>query len=241
MTDEVWKVGQLARETGLTVRTLHHYDELGLIRPSHRTAAGHRLYDEQDVDRLYRVIALRRFGLGLDQIASVLDEGADWSRVLAAHRDVLDGHIRELQRTCVRLTTLLDQQRRPTATDFLQLIKEVTMSDETMQKYFDSDQIAALDARRQQVGDAHIHQVQQAWPVLIAKVDRAVADGTDPQSEQGQQLAREWQELLTAFHGGDDGLRDALFAMQADNAEQLEQQHGGPSQAALDFIGRASA
>ena len=55
----MWKVGELAGLAGLTVRTLHHWDEIGLISPSMRTASGHCLYDEADVRRLYEVVALR--------------------------------------------------------------------------------------------------------------------------------------------------------------------------------------
>lgn len=60
--DKVWRVGQLAASTGLTVRALHHYDHLGLVRPSARTASGYRLYEEADVARLYQVLALRQLG-----------------------------------------------------------------------------------------------------------------------------------------------------------------------------------
>ncbi|MDQ4027695.1 MAG: MerR family DNA-binding transcriptional regulator, partial [Actinomycetota bacterium] len=67
MSEKQWKIGDLARETGLTVRTLHHYDEVGLLRPSARTEAGHRLYDENGVKRLYRILALRQIGLRLDE------------------------------------------------------------------------------------------------------------------------------------------------------------------------------
>lgn len=58
-----WRIGDLARGTGTTVRTLHHYDQLGLLSPSSRTAGGHRCYTSEDVRRLHRVIALRSFGL----------------------------------------------------------------------------------------------------------------------------------------------------------------------------------
>jgi len=68
-----WKVGELARATGLTVRALHHYDELGLLVPSERTFAGYRLYGDRDVRRLYRIVALRGLGLRLDEIAEVID------------------------------------------------------------------------------------------------------------------------------------------------------------------------
>src|SRR5918995_255224 len=73
MTGEHWKIGELARIAGVTVRTLHHYDSLGLLRPSERSAGGHRLYSEADVQRLYRLLALRGVGLPLEEIGPLLD------------------------------------------------------------------------------------------------------------------------------------------------------------------------
>src|SRR5919201_3674111 len=67
------KVGELARRTGLTVRTLHHYDEIGLLRPSLHTEAGHRLYTARDVARLQQVLSLRQFGFSLEEIRECLD------------------------------------------------------------------------------------------------------------------------------------------------------------------------
>ncbi len=69
-----WKVGELARRTGLSVRALHYYDEIGLLSPSRRTDAGHRLYTADDVSRLYRISLLRQLGFRLEDIAHVLDD-----------------------------------------------------------------------------------------------------------------------------------------------------------------------
>ena len=66
------KIGELAKRTGLTVRTLHHYDALGLLSPSARSDAGYRLYNQADVARLHRIFALRRFGLSLADIGAYL-------------------------------------------------------------------------------------------------------------------------------------------------------------------------
>src|SRR3990167_6381584 len=67
------KVGDLARRTGLTVRTLHHYDEIGLLKPSGRSESGYRLYSRADVARLHGIQALRHLGLPLADIAAMLD------------------------------------------------------------------------------------------------------------------------------------------------------------------------
>jgi DNA-binding transcriptional MerR regulator len=67
-----WRVGELAKATGLSVRSLHHYDAIGLLQPTRRSSAGHRLYSEADVRRLHRVLALRGFGLSLTEVGQVL-------------------------------------------------------------------------------------------------------------------------------------------------------------------------
>lgn len=82
-------VGDLARLTGVTVRALHHYDELGLVRPSQRTAAGYRLYSDADVVRLQQVLLFRELGLPLHEIADAIDNDARREDVLRQHREVL--------------------------------------------------------------------------------------------------------------------------------------------------------
>src|SRR5438132_11048909 len=68
MQFEALKVGELARRTGLTVRTLHHYDEIGLLKPSLHTGSGHRLYTADDVARLQQVLSLRQLGFSLEEV-----------------------------------------------------------------------------------------------------------------------------------------------------------------------------
>ncbi len=73
MRFEALKVGELAKRTGLTVRTLHHYDEIGLLKPSLKTESGHRLYTAVDVARLQQVLSLRQLGFSLEQVRDCLD------------------------------------------------------------------------------------------------------------------------------------------------------------------------
>jgi MerR family transcriptional regulator, thiopeptide resistance regulator len=76
-TVEPLTVGEVARLAGITVRTLHHYDAIGLVSPSDRTASGYRLYAERDLDRLHAVLAYRELGFALDEVAALLDGSAD--------------------------------------------------------------------------------------------------------------------------------------------------------------------
>ncbi|PRW65380.1 MerR family transcriptional regulator [Actinopolyspora mortivallis] len=239
-----WKVGELAAATGLTVRTLHHYDHVGLVCPSRRTDSGHRLYAEADVRRLYQVLALRQLGLSLEETASVLAGSADIDEVLTAHERHLRQRREALRRLQAQVSTLRAGLREspPTSVDgFLDLIRKVVVVDETVKRYFNDSQLAELAERRQQLGEQTIAEVERAWSELIPRVEAAVASGMDPTTPEAQEMAREWMGLLEQFHGGDEGLRESLQRMYEDNAEQIEQRYCGPTQAQLDFIGRAEA
>ncbi|PUA37589.1 MerR family transcriptional regulator [Paenibacillus elgii] len=70
-----WKIGDIANLTGLTVRTLRFYDQIGLFSPSEHTESGHRLYNESDLSRLHQILSLKELGLSLEEIKSVLTGG----------------------------------------------------------------------------------------------------------------------------------------------------------------------
>ena len=107
MTRE-WTVGELAHHAGVSVRTLHHYDQIGLLRPT-RSAAGHRRYTEPDVARLTQVVALRSVGLSLSEIRACLDSGEALAATLT--RQLRDLDLRVAQTTALRdrLATVVAQ------------------------------------------------------------------------------------------------------------------------------------
>lgn len=90
-------VSQVARLAHVTVRTLHHYDEIGLLIPSQRSAAGYRLYTDEDVARLHQILLFRELGFGLDAIGQVLDEPLVERRT--ALREQRDRLVLQKQRT----------------------------------------------------------------------------------------------------------------------------------------------
>jgi len=82
-------VGEVAARFGITVRTLHHYDEIGLLTPSRRAASGYRIYTSADLTRLSQVVVYRRLELSLDEIASLLDEGNEVSHLVRQRERVM--------------------------------------------------------------------------------------------------------------------------------------------------------
>jgi DNA-binding transcriptional MerR regulator/uncharacterized glyoxalase superfamily protein PhnB len=131
--ERTWKVGALAAATGLTVRALHHYDQIGLLKPSQRTPAGHRLYGAADLARLYRISLLRRLGFPLEQIASVLDN-PEWQLPAAVDRHLTDTQHRAAiaARLCTRLASMaaeLARQDHPAPDQLFATLEEMTMLD----------------------------------------------------------------------------------------------------------------
>jgi DNA-binding transcriptional MerR regulator len=82
-------VGELSRLAGITVRALRHYDEIGLVRPSQRTDAGYRRYEDRDVLRLQQVLVFRELGVPLDEIGPAIDQAGDREALLRKHRGAL--------------------------------------------------------------------------------------------------------------------------------------------------------
>lgn len=128
----LWTVGELAAAAGVTVRALHHYDELGLLRPSERSEAGYRLYDDEALRRLYRILALRGLGFPLGQLADLLD--ADAGSLQAATRAQLERTERQLAATEALRTRLADllleqeQSGEPSSEQLIETMEAMSMS-----------------------------------------------------------------------------------------------------------------
>jgi DNA-binding transcriptional MerR regulator len=145
-----WSVGELAVATGLTVRTLHHYDEIGLATPSLRNHAGHRRYTPADVRRLHRVAALRGFGFSLTEIARLLDDPALDARELVRRQldQVEDrlSHAERLRTRLAALVALLDGADLPSAPTLVRLMEEMT----AVEHSYTPEELDRLAERRRQ-------------------------------------------------------------------------------------------
>lgn len=124
------RIGEIAAATGLTVRTLHHYEAIGLVTPAGRTAAGHRIYGADALERLYRVSMLRALGLPLAQVRMSLDGGSSQLRdVLTEHVAMVDERVERQQRLRARLSALVERIAGDAdpSEDLLAILEETVM------------------------------------------------------------------------------------------------------------------
>lgn len=231
------KVGQLAKRTGLTVRTLHHYDAIGLLSPTRRSSSGYRLYDEADVMRLQHVVALRQLGLALDEIRVCMDDPAfALPNVLRMRAQRMQREIEEQRRLCLRLERLadcLDAAEEVSVEEWLETIGAMTM----VEKYYTPEQLASLEKRREEVGEERIREVEQEWPRLIAAVRAEMEKGTDPASPEVQELMGRWQGLVSEFTGGDPGIAKAVGNVYRN--EPAVREKAGLDGSIFEYVNRA--
>jgi DNA-binding transcriptional MerR regulator len=211
-----WTVGELARRTGLSVRTLHHYDEIGLLSPARRSEAGYRLYSAADVVRLQQIKSLRELGFPLEEIRTFLQR-PDISplRVVELHLARLREEMALQRDLCTRLEAIaahLAAAEEVSADEFFRTMEVMSMMDR-VKTYYTPEQLEALEQRRQQLGEDEVRRVEQAWPELIAAMRAEMEGGTDPADPRVQTLAVQWKGLVEAFTGGDEGITGALGTM----------------------------
>jgi DNA-binding transcriptional MerR regulator len=245
MPHECWKVGELATRTGLTIRTLHHYDAIGLLSPSGRTesahGSGHRLYTAADIARLHQIMCLKQLGFSLEQIREYMTR-ADYDP-----RQVIRLHLEEVRRKAAEMAELgtrlqglaeiLDRAEVASADTFLETIEVMTM----IEKYYTPEQLEELKKRREEGGAAMeetIKQGPQMWADLFADVKAAMDAGVPPEDPKGQELAKRWLALVSAFTGGNPGIFNSLR-----NMYQNEKNVAGMDVAAMkptmDYIEKA--
>src|SRR5688500_3936418 len=105
-------VGQAAQQLDITVRTLHHYDEIGLLQPSERSLAGYRLYTNADLTRLQHVVVYRRLGFALEEIALLLDDPQSVEQHLRRQRAAVTSRLDEMRDLVAAIDRALEREMK---------------------------------------------------------------------------------------------------------------------------------
>jgi MerR family transcriptional regulator, thiopeptide resistance regulator len=233
---QVWRVGELAKQTGITVRTLRYYDQLGLLKPTEYTETGHRLYTYQDLLRLQQVLSLRQLGFSLEEIKQILESGKLIPlKLVRMHRERVEEQIRtqqELYQQLANLERALTSRQELSVEQLIQLLEAMKMTE----KHFNKEQMEYLKKRREMFSEETIQSVEKEWPELIAKVQAEMDKGTPPTDPTVLALAKRWHELVQMFTGGNKEIFQSL-QKQYQHPEVATQTCGDP--ACFQYIGEA--
>ncbi|HEY9265384.1 MAG TPA: MerR family transcriptional regulator [Mycobacterium sp.] len=221
MNGNTHTVGAVAALTGVSVRTLHHYDHIGLVVPSIRTPAGYRGYTDADIERLHVVLVYRSVGLALEQIRTLLDDpAADALSQLRRQHELLLEQANHLNDTIKAVEELMNAHRsgiRLTAAEQVEIFGSTAFSDEyageAEQGWGDTE---AWRQSRQRVSAF----TKQDWldlktegDALLAELAQAKRDGVAPGSARAADLAARHRASIERFYDCGDEMHRCLAQM----------------------------
>jgi MerR family transcriptional regulator, thiopeptide resistance regulator len=209
-----YRVGEVATLTRVSVRTLHHYDRIGLLRPAQHSAGGYRLYGESELLRLQQILTLRYLGFPLKRIGELLDRD-EFTLVasLRVQRQALHDRIAQLERVSAAIGELVEQRLATGAWSWPLVIAAaqavaagLTRGEDAMEAYYTPEQMAQFAAARRATPAEEIAAVEHDWTALLAEIRTAHAADLDPGSAEAGALADRWAELnrRTMQHFPDD-------------------------------------
>lgn len=210
-----WRVGEVATATGLTVRALHHYDQVGLVTPSVRTSGGHRLYTGPDLRRLYQVTALRQLGLSLDQIGDLLADRVDVREVIDEQLDQVDRQIQAAVR--LRKQLLAAREAGPDGDGFIEIIKLI----QDLQGFLTPAQLAAMHQRITDLGVVAQHAIGVEMPRLYAQAQQEMRGGTPYSDPVIRKIVDRLDALAQILRGQDQQAGQAVREMWLAKGKQL--------------------
>ena len=211
-----------AELAGVSVRTLHHYDRLGLLKPAKRTPAGYRQYCLEDLERIEQIVALKFLGLSLADISRVLrEEPLSLAGELSRQRAALLEKRRLLDRALAAIDEAQLGIERGESHDKLlrRIIEVIQMHNDSnwMMKYYSPEAQAKLAERAKTLTLEMQAEVGKAWKDYYRDL-AALKDQTDPDGAKAAELSRRHAELLAQFTGNDPEIEAGLTAFYRDRA-----------------------
>lgn len=231
----MYRIQQFARLAGVTVRTLHHYDRVGLLSPTRRSESGYRIYCNEDLGKLERILVLRYLGLSLREIGELLRESVlhrSLQETLARQARVLSERRAEIDRVLRAVNGALAQANAPNieaAPDwrlYQSILKEMQMSktENWTEKYYSPEALEAVEQRKNHWSPELQAKVTADWQAMYADVQSALDRRVDPKSGEGQALAARWMALVGQFTGGNPEVLKGLNKFYADRSNWPQQE-----------------
>jgi len=195
-----WTVGQTAELAKVSIRTLHHYDEIGLLAPSARSDAGYRLYESGDLERLHQILLFRELGFSLDEIRGVLlDPAFDHAEALRAQRSLLAEKVRRTQTQLTAIdnalaaiekgTTMTDRERAEMFGELFDCFNPGDYEDEVQERWGDTEAYRQSAERTKRYGKAEWEQIKAETDENTAALVALMNAGVPSDSPEAMALA----------------------------------------------------
>ncbi len=222
--EDLLQTREFAKLSKVTVRTLHYYDRLGLLRPTRRDHNGFRLYSERDFARLQHITTLKFIGFSLAQIKEILGQKEfNLAETLQLQRNIVQARRNRLNLALEAIARAEKTFQTSGATDWEslnQIIEVINMEQNTewTKKYYSDTAQTKIEERKNLWSPELQERVTRDWAALVADIETAMADGVKPSESRAQELAARWRSLVNEFTGGDKEIQQGLNKMYADES-----------------------
>ncbi|WP_415948233.1 MerR family transcriptional regulator [Streptomyces sp. KLOTTS4A1] len=200
-------VGHVARLAGVTVRTLHHYDEIGLLAPSERSHAGHRRYSDEDLDRLQQILFYRELGFPLDEVKLLLDDpGVDPQEHLRRQHALLSGRIEQLRKMATAVEHAMEAKKMGinlTPEEKFEVFGEhdpEQYADEVRERWGDTDAYRESQRKAASYTKEDWQRINDEMNAIHHKMAELLAEGVAADSERAMDGAEEHRLFITGAH-----------------------------------------
>ncbi|MFG2651569.1 MerR family transcriptional regulator [Streptomyces sp. NPDC048436] len=202
-----YSVGRVAGYAGVTVRTLHHYDEIGLLVPSGRSHAGHRRYSDADLDRLQQILFYRELGFPLDEVAALLDDPETDPRVhLRRQHELLTARITKLQEMAAAVETAMEAKKMGinlTPEEKFEVFGDHDpdqYAEEVERRWGDTDAYKESQLKAASYTKEDYQRITDGFNALHARMGDLLDQGTPADSEEAMDVAEEHRLLISRWH-----------------------------------------
>ncbi|MGK5547551.1 MerR family transcriptional regulator [Streptomyces sp. URMC 127] len=202
-----YSVGQVAAFAGVTVRTLHHYDEIGLLSPGGRSHAGHRRYEDEDLDRLQQILFYRELGFPLDEVAVLLDDpDVDPAEHLRRQHGLLTERIEQLQRMATAVEHAMEAKKmgiKLTPEEKFEVFGDFDPdehAEEVEQRWGSTEAYRESQRRTASYTKEDWQRIQDETNGLNQRIADLMATGAAAGSPEAMDLAEEHRQQIVRFY-----------------------------------------
>ncbi|MCM0650180.1 MerR family transcriptional regulator [Clostridium swellfunianum] len=240
---ELMTVGELAKKMDTTVRTLQYYDKEGVLKPSAQSEGGRRLYSNKDMVKLHQILSMKFLGFSLDDIKNrliSLDTPQEVANLLNEQAKIIKKKISSLTEALSAIEALQDEVKQMHIVDFekyADIIKLLQMKNENywVIKLFDDKLMTHI---RKNFTEDSGRALFMKWESLCQETAQLKIEGETPESDRGQEIAKEWWNMIMEFTGGDMSMIPELNRFN-ENKKDWNKQYGETQAVADEFIGKA--
>jgi DNA-binding transcriptional MerR regulator len=211
-----WQVKEVSRLTRVSVRTLHYYDAIGLLKPSYKTDAGYRIYSDEDMIRLQQICVLKFFGLSLASIQKVFKKQISLIEHLNMQKSLLEKEINQLTEAVQLLNNLILESKSSHTIKLTNIFKSIEVlhmindfKKSWAGKVFTDAQLKEFVKMSKTISQDEQIAYGKRWDTLITKVKSNMH--LKPESQEGIALATEWMNLVNEWYGDKPDLRGAIW------------------------------